>query len=233
MKAFPPFETFECITFDCYGTLIDWETGILRAVRSAFPGLTATDPQILQAYSEIEPALQQGPFQKYRDVLRGIVFELAKRFERRPTNSDVLAESLGDWEPFPDTIHALHRLRTRFKLAVISNIDDDLFAGTASRLKVPFDHVITAEQVRAYKPNPRNFQVALDRIGLGKEKVLHVAESLFHDIAPARKLGIANVWVNRRAAKTTAASKTTNVLPDLEVRTLDQLANLAVAAAPS
>jgi 2-haloacid dehalogenase len=132
-----------------------------------------------------------------------------------------LPESLKTWQPFPDTLPALRRLKSRYKLAIISNIDDDLFAASEKLLEVPFDHVVTAQQVGAYKPSLRNFEVALERMVIPRERLLHVAESLFHDVAPARRLGIASVWVNRRAAKGgVAASGTADVQPDLTVTDL-------------
>ena len=220
------FSQFQIITFDCYGTLIDWESGILKSVRAAFPGLNATDAEVLAGYSEVEPLIQSLGYMKYRQVLRQVLMEMGNRFSQKPTDPDAIANSLGDWQPFPDTVAALERLKQRYKLAIISNIDDDLFAQTARHLKVPFDQVITAEQVGSYKPTLRNFEVALERIALPKEAVLHAAESLYHDVAPARQLGIANVWVNRRGNKPAAASKSADVKPDLEVADLKSLADL-------
>jgi 2-haloacid dehalogenase len=128
----------------------------------------------------------------------------------------------------------LRRLKQRYKLAVISNIDDDLFALTAQHLEVPFDHVITAQHCRSYKPSLNNFQKALARLDLPPERVLHVAESLFHDIAPARSLGLATVWVNRRQARAgAAATRMVNVRPDLEVPDLKTLADLVESSLPS
>jgi 2-haloacid dehalogenase len=218
---------FEVITFDCYGTLIDWERGILGAVRSAFPALAKTDTEILQAYSEIEPAIQTGNYRPYREVLREILAEMSREFDRTPVFADALARSLGEWKPFPDTVPALRRLKERYKLAIISNIDDDLFAQSAAQLKVPFDYVITAQQAGSYKPALRNFELAAERMAIAKHKWLHVAESLFHDIAPANKLGIANIWVNRRGDKPASASRLSNVTPGFTVPDLKALADLS------
>src|SRR5689334_908655 len=118
------FSRIEALSFDCYGTLIDWESGIVAGVRTAFPGLAISDAEILGAYSQIEPALQAGVYQPYRTVLRGVLAELARRFGREPASSDALAESLPSWKPFPDTVLALKALRQRFRLAIVSNIDD-------------------------------------------------------------------------------------------------------------
>ena len=220
------FSGIEVITFDCYGTLIDWETGILRAVRAALPALERTDAEILEAYSEVEPTLQGGVYRKYRAILQDTLKELAQRFGQAVQNPDGLADSLGEWQPFPDTIPALTMLKERYKLAIISNVDDDLFKATAERLVVPFDFVITAEQARCYKPGARIFEMALERIGLDKARILHVAESLFHDIAHTRKLGITNVWVDRPRSRAATASQRASVEPSLVVWDLKTLAVL-------
>ena len=226
------FSRFESVSFDCYGTLIDWETGILSALRPivATHRISLSAGDLLRHYSEIEPQIQSEGYLRYRDVLRQVVERLGARLGFSPTDmeKDSLPASLKDWLPFPDTVAALRRLKTRYKLVIISNIDDYLFASSASRLEVPFDEVITAEQVGAYKPSLRNFQVAMERADLVRERWLHVAESLFHDIAPARQLGIATVWVNRRASKGgVAASGTASVQPDLTVPDLRTLADMA------
>jgi 2-haloacid dehalogenase len=152
---------------------------------------------------------------------------LATRFSV-PTarvDTEALVTSLPGWPPFADTADALARLRRHCKLGVISNIDDDLFAATASALGVPFDWVVTAEQVRAYKPSPQNFERALEVMGVPKERVLHAAQSRYHDVAPARALGIATVWVNRRAGRPGGgATAPSSAAPDLEVPDLRTLA---------
>lgn len=220
------FSRFQLITFDCYGTLIDWESGILNAVSCAFPALESCDDEILTAFSEIEPAIQSGEYKSYRLVLRETLVKMGMRFKRKPANAEALADSIKDWKPFSDSFAAVARLKKRCKVGIISNIDDDLFAATAIRLGLEFDFVITAQQVRSYKPSLRNFQVAMERTGFGAERILHVAESLFHDITPAKRLGIANVWVNRRAKGAVAASKWADVEPDLIVPDLNALADL-------
>jgi 2-haloacid dehalogenase len=216
---------FQVLTFDCYGTLIDWETGIVRAVRQVFPELPQSDAEILVLYSELEPLAQSSGFQSYRKVLRTVLAEMAARFGREVNEPDALSASIAHWVPFSDTVPALKRLQKKFRLGVISNIDNDLFASSAKRLEVSFTDVITAEQVGAYKPSLRNFEIALQRLHVTPGQILHVAESLFHDIAPARQLGIRNVWVNRRT-ESGGATRQVDVQPDFTVRTLTELADL-------
>jgi 2-haloacid dehalogenase len=225
------FGRFRIITFDCYGTLIDWEAGILGVLRSLFPALAARD--LLLAYSELEPAIQSGEYKRYRQVLHEVLAGISERFHvPLPAGQEnALADSIRHWKPFPDTVTALRRLRSKYQLAVISNIDDDLFAHSARHLEVKFDHVITAQQVGAYKPSLRNFAVAEERIGVERAQWLHAAESIFHDVVPARQLGIANVWVNRRGAKDFGATRMASATPDLEVPDLKTLAELAVGNA--
>jgi 2-haloacid dehalogenase len=224
---------FEWISFDCYGTLIDWESGILGYIRPLLraKGCDASDAQILELYSELEPRQQSGIYRGYREVLDGVMRGFARelQFEVSTAEAAGLADSIAQWKPFPDAAPGLRDLGTRFRLAVLSNIDDDLFALSARQLQVPFDLVVTAQQARSYKPSCHNFELLLNRLGTAKDKLLHAAESLYHDVAPARELGIATVWVNRRQGRAAAASKLANVKPDFEVANIQQLARLAVS----
>ncbi len=224
---------FQCLTFDCYGTLIDWESGILGALRPilAAHGRKLSDGGILELYSAIEAQLEAGPYLPYREILDAVVMKLAARLVFSPTAEQVhsLANSLPSWQPFPDTVPALRRLSERFRLAIISNTDDDLFASTARHLEVRFDPVVTAQQARSYKPSENNFRLALKRIGLPREQVLHVAQSLYHDIAPAKDLGLATVWINRRAGK--PGSGATPPAPAAADLVLPDLASLAALVA--
>ncbi len=195
------FAQFRLVSFDCYGTLIDWETGIFSALRPilAAHGKTIADSELLRLYSELESEAQQGEFHPYREVLQSVVRGFGKHLGFNPTESEArsLPDSLPNWPPFPDTIAALGKLKQRYQLAVISNVDDDLFAPTARRLQVPFDYVITAQQARAYKPSLQMFKLAQQRTGVVPGQWLHVAQSVYHDVIPARSLGISTVWVNR------------------------------------
>ncbi len=229
------FNPFQCLTFDCYGTLIDWESGILQAMETtlAAHGQPCTQDEILELYAELESEAERGEYVTYREILKRVVRGFGYRLGFSPSAQEVesLPESLKNWQPFPDTVSALKSLKTKYKLAVISNIDDDLFPSSARYLQVPFDYVVTAQQAKSYKPSLNNFRLALDRIGLPHNKVLHVAQSLYHDIAPARSLGLSTVWVNRRTGeKGWGATRPATAQPDVEVPDLESLASMALAA---
>jgi len=219
---------FEYLSFDCYGTLIDWEAGILGYLQPLLQskGCVVSDDEVLNLYSEFEPRQQQLAYRPYREILVAVVGEFARHFKIPVTReeADGLADSIRDWRPFPDTVAALRQLKRRYKLAVLSNIDDDLFALTRPKLGVDLDLVVTAQQVGSYKPSQRNFKTLLQRLPVGKERLLHVAESLYHDVVPARLLEIATVWVNRRQGRPAAATKLVDAQPDLEVPTVGALA---------
>jgi len=191
------------VTFDCYGTLIDWETGIRRAFKQALEGMGLTQTQeaeLFDLYQKEEKRIEgQMPYRKYREVLALAGSAAARRFGRNIPEklSSVLAEQLPGWEPFQDTNPALERLATEYTLGILSNVDDDLLAGTLKHFTVPFDLVVTAERVRSYKPGTEHFEEARRIIGADRGW-LHVAASLYHDIEPASRLGIKTVWVNRK-----------------------------------
>jgi 2-haloacid dehalogenase len=217
----------DIITFDCYGTLIDWETGILNALRQTIGLKPDEEAYALDLYSRIEPEIQCGAYKRYREVLREVMVRMALEFGRTivPGQEDALAYSIRNWLPFPDTVTALRRLKTKYKLGIISNIDNDLFLQTQQLLQVPFDLIVTAQQAGAYNPSHKNFELAEREGKLDRKTWLHAAESLYHDVAPTRELGIANVWVNRRQGKASAATRTSEAKPDLEMPSLAALAN--------
>jgi 2-haloacid dehalogenase len=200
MREMLPYETFDVLTFDCYGTLIDWETGLGRGLEALLGG---DRESLLASYARHEAAAEAGPYLRYREVvaqgLRGVAAEVGAE----PTEEQVaaFADGVGDWPAFPDSAEALARLKQRFRLGVITNCDDDLFARSARRLGVAFDWVVTAEQVGAYKPDERGFHEAFERIGLPRERILHVAQSLFHDHVTAKRLGLSTVWIDRRRGR--------------------------------
>ncbi len=227
------FARFGALTFDCYGTLVDWERGILdalRPMRAAHGAFVEDDDALLERFGALEAAAEKGAFKSYRDILREVAFGFGREGGFEPTAKEVetFAASVGRWPPFPDTVEALARLSRRFRLAIVSNVDDDLFAETATRLGVDFAGVVTAQQVRSYKPARAHFDEVLRRLDLPRERVLHVAQSLYHDVAPATALGFACVWVNRRAGRAGGgATVLAQAVPDLEVPDLATLAELA------
>ena len=226
------FDRFKAITFDCYGTLIDWETGLLRALRLILEthgrSEALTDRQILDLYGELEPKTQI-PYRRYRQVLAEVARGFGERlgFELANGEAESLAESLKTWQPFPDTRAALEKLKSRYKLAIISNTDDDLFAATSKHLGIKFDEVITAEQAKAYKPSAVPFRLALERLGLSRESVLHAGQSVYHDVLPAKLLGITTVLVHRRGF---GATRPIEGEPDLKVPDMQTLADLAAGS---
>ena len=223
---------FKVLTFDCYGTMIDWETGIFSALRPILAAhrKSIPDSDLLQVYSELEASAEQGEFLCYRDVLQSVVRGFGEHLGFAPTADEVhsLPQSLANWQPFPDTVEVLRKLKGRYQLAVISNVDDDLFAATAPKLGVGFDHVITAQQAGCYKPCMRIFKLAEERMGVSLDQWLHVGQSIYHDVISAQSLGIATVWVNRPSPRPGAgAAKAAAGKPDLEVPNLRALAELA------
>ena len=228
------FARFEILTFDCYGTLIDWETGILAALGRilAAHNQSIDDATLLKLYGDFEQLSEQGEFHPYREVLQSVVRRFGAELGFAPTPEQVrsLPESLATWKPWPDTVAALHQLKSRFRLAVLSNVDDDLFATTRPQLEVDFDEVITAEQAHAYKPSLKMFELALSRINAPAHRILHVAQSVYHDVVPAQSLGLATVWVDRPSARPgVGAVKFADAKPDLIVTSLAELAEAAIA----
>jgi 2-haloacid dehalogenase len=225
------FDRFQALTFDCYGTLIDWETGIWQALQPTLIGhhITIAKDKALELYGELESAVERGEYYDYKTVLRMVLEGLGSRLGFTPTPGELarFSESVKDWPAFADSAGALQALKKKCRLGIISNIDDDLFAFSARRLQVQFDWVITAQQAQSYKPALNNFHLAFERLGLPKDKILHVAQSLFHDIAPAKSLGLATVWVNRRhALGGFGATPPAQAQPDLEVPDMQTLAKM-------
>lgn len=227
------FTRFEVLTFDCYGTLINWEAGILSALRRVLSahGKKIDAATLLKLYGDFEQRSEQGVFHPYREVLESVIRQFGVELRFAPTAEEVrsLPDSLSTWQPWPDTVAALRQLKTRFRLAILSNVDDDLFALTRPQLEVDFDEVITAQQAQAYKPSLKLFELALSRIHAPAHRVLHVGQSIYHDVIPAQALGLATVWVNRPSARPgVGAVKAAEAKPDLTVSTLAELAAAAV-----
>jgi 2-haloacid dehalogenase len=227
------YDRFDALTFDCYGTLIDWETGLAAAFRPilAAHGVEATDDEVLAAYASHEAAAAAGPYMRYRDVLAVALRGVAQDFGFEPSAAEVEAfsGSVVDWPAFPDSADALRALKRRYRLGVITNCDDDLFAASNRKLEVEFDWIVTAEQVGSYKPDERNFHVAFERLGLPRERILHVAQSLYHDHVTAKRLGLTTVRIDRRGDRQgSGATPVADAAPD---EVFPDMAAFAAAAA--
>ena len=218
----------QVLTFDCYGTLIDWETGISGALSLllAKHGLTIDAKSLLQMYAKHELTERNKPYQSYRILLRNVVTSIFSEFKLKASTNeqDFLSQSIESWPPFTDTVKSLNFLQKKYKLGVISNIDNDLFETSYSKMQIPFNWIVTAEQAQSYKPNLAPFTLALETIPYPKENILHVAESNYHDIAPAKHLGIKTVWIRRQEISNATLSSSIN--PDMEIRDLEHLCTL-------
>ena len=211
---------FDVITFDCYGTLIDWEAGIAAAFRAvaAESGAAIEPESVLSAYARIEPEVESEDFRSYREVL----METSRRVATHlgwaipPHRAAFLPESLPAWPPFPDTNEALLQLSIAgHRLGILSNVDDDLLTQTCRHFSIPFDFAITAQQVRSYKPGHAHFLAARERVA--GSPWLHAARSFFHDVVPAAEVGIPVAWINRKGEKPLAGDVAPTVeLPDLQ-----------------
>ena len=200
---------FKVMTFDCYGTLIDWESGIYNALGAlaAKSARAIARDQMMESFARHESAQEQEtPAMPYSQLLSVVHRRLAKEWRVPATNeeSNVFGASIPDWPEFPDSVDALRYLKQHYKLVLLSNVDRISFRSSNSRLKVAFDAVYTAQDIESYKPNPRNFEYMLGRLkedfGLEKRDILHTAQSLFHDHAPAKNIGLASAWIDRRHA---------------------------------
>ncbi len=224
---------FDALTFDCYGTLIDWERGILEILRpwADRNGLTVADEQLLAVFARAEAEVEsRPPFRAYTEILRLVMAEIASAFGLTASLSecDEFADSVGGWPPFPDTVAALRELRDRYRLIVVSNVDHRSFSATQRLLGSPFHAAVLAEDVGAYKPDHAMFHRAVETaadLGVSRERILHVAQSLYHDHVPAAALGIPSVWVDRRAGRPGGATKTPDraVHPALTVSSMAEL----------
>lgn len=229
------FGRIEAMTFDTYGTLIDWERGMLDALQPVLAphDVDASEDDLLENYARHEAEIEAGAYRTYRDVLaasvRGLCADLG--VDPEPAAVAEFAGSVGAWPAFRDTAPALRRLAAGYRLGVITNCDDDLFAQSNRRLGVTFEWVVTAQQAGSYKPDPGNFELALRRIGLPPDRIVHVAQSLFHDHVPAKALGMTTVWIDRRHDMTGfGATPPASASPDLTVADLHTLAELATAS---
>ncbi|RDD61753.1 HAD-IA family hydrolase [Ferruginivarius sediminum] len=197
---------FDALTFDVYGTLIDWETGIAEALTpwAESAGLAVTRADLVAAFGRFESKRQQeNPETRYPEVLELVFEDIARSFgvEPRPADAAEFGESVGNWPAFPDSAEALAYLARHYRLGVISNVDRASFVASNRKLGVDFDIIVTAEDAGAYKPNLKPFHMALERlseIGVGFDRLLHTAQSLFHDHAPGKELGLTTCWIDRQ-----------------------------------
>jgi len=226
------FGRFDALTFDCYGTLIDWEAGLTAALRTILElrGAHPDIDELLERYAGFEADAERPPYRRYREVLATAANATCATYGIEPTAEELarFGGSVADWPAFEDSAAALARLKTRFGLGVLTNCDDDLFAASNERLGVEFDWIVTAQQVGGYKPDQRNFEVLFERVGLPRGRILHVAQSLFHDHVPAKALGLTTVWIDRRHGRAGAgATPPAAATPDL---TFPDMASFAAAA---
>jgi 2-haloacid dehalogenase len=226
---------FKALTFDCYGTLIDWETGICAAIGPWLErqGVSATREQILAAFAEAEaPQQAASPDLPYPELLARVHGVLAQRFGLAldAARAQAFGRSIRDWPAFADSADALAYLKRHYRLVILSNVDRASVAHSARRLGVEFDAVFTAEDIGSYKPDPRNFEYMLARLaeqGIAREQILHTAESLYHDHIPAKRFGLATCWIHRRAGQSghgATRPPEVDVTPDFRFATLGEMA---------
>ena len=229
-------QDFKALTFDCYGTLIDWESGILAAFGPwrKRTGVTADDNRLLELFAEAESRIQaEQPAILYPDALALGLQRIGEKLNAPATAEETreFGQSVKDWPAFPDSAAALAYLKQHYKLVVLSNIDRASFAHSNKKLGVTFDAVVTAQDVGSYKPAPAHFEVGLEtlaKMGVPKDKILHTAQSLFHDHVPGKKIGLTTMWINRRAGKSGggATMPVGAVKPDGEVPSMAALVEM-------
>ncbi|MGF6506481.1 haloacid dehalogenase type II [Paraburkholderia sp. 32] len=228
---------FDTLTFDCYGTLIDWESGILEGLRPLLERARTplTRDEVLEAHARHESSQQNfTPAKRYQELLPIVYKRMAEEWGLSYTHEECVAygQSIGNWPAFADSALALQYLKKHYKLVILSNIDNESFTFSNARLQVEFDAVITAEDVGSYKPSPRNFEYMLQKLdqrGIKKEKILHTAESLFHDHKPANEFGLASCWIYRRHSQPGfGATMNPGSQPDIDFR-FDSMADFVDA----
>ena len=218
---------FKALTFDCYGTLIDWESGMVKALEPLTSRVKRplSRDDILEAHARHESSQQTTtPAMRYSDVLAVVYKRLAEEWGVSAPLSEckTYGGSIKDWPAFPDTVDALQYLKQHYKLVILSNIDNESFMHSNARLKVEFDAIYTAEDIGSYKPSPRNFEYMLSKLAtlkVDKGDILHTAESLFHDHVPANQFGLASCWIHRRhAASGFGATMAPSLMPRHDFR---------------
>lgn len=221
------YQKIRLLSFDCYGTLIDWKESVLSILESFFKDtpLSFSREELFRAFLEADRKMISVSFLPYREILAQVIELMAEdlRFSLDPASRYLLSDRFSEWKPFPDTVRSLKQLKEKFQLAIISNVDDELFSVSNKLLEVEFDFIVTAQQIGSYKPDHRNFKQALEVFNIEKQEHLHVAQSIYHDIIPANQLGLNKVWVNRYGEP-----ERTDPLeyPDLEVPDLQSLVKI-------
>lgn len=228
---------FSALTFDCYGTLIDWETGISEALGTwaRSRGVAAEDADLLATFGGFESKHQAAtPDALYPEILAATLRDIGAHFGTEPTTAEQIAfgRSVQDWPAFPDSAESLAYLKRHYKLVIVSNIDRESFRLSNVKLEVEFDHIITAQDIGTYKPAPGHFTRMLadmEEMGVGKEQILHTAQSLFHDHVPAKQFGLTTMWINRQAGNDGQGATpvpSTSVEPDFEVPSMAAMVEL-------
>jgi 2-haloacid dehalogenase len=214
----PKLKDITWVTTDCYGTLIDWEKGILDAftAEASRDGLSFDEQALIDRFLEVQAEVMAGSYELYAEVLRRTAVKVAGEigWELEPSRAQFLPDSVGSWQPFREANAAMDRLAKRYDIGIVSNIDDKLLGVSRRHLRTDLDLVVTAQQVRSYKPDPAHFKEAARRIG-GKKGWLHIASGYASDVAPLLKMNVPVIWVNRRGEKLEGRKK-----PDAEVKTL-------------
>ncbi|MBI4469682.1 MAG: HAD hydrolase-like protein [Acidobacteria bacterium] len=207
----------ETLTFDCYGTLIDWEKGIAEAFQfeASHDGVDLEPEKLIETYMAEETAVELASYKPYREVLAETALRVASKlgWNLPPGRADFLSESLPGWTPFPDANPALERLQHRFRLGLLSNVDDDLLEATLRHFHVPFELIVTASQVKSYKPRVGHFIEAQRRAG--SSRLYHAAQSYYHDIVPCHAMGIGSFWINRKDEELPGEAEPTVEVPNL------------------
>ena len=228
---------FKALTFDCYGTLIDWESGMVEGLEplTSRAGRVLSRDEILEAHGRHESAQQAyTPGKVYRDLLPIVYRRLAEEWGVSVAWAECLAygQSVKDWPAFPDTTKALQYLKKHYKLVILSNVDNESFSASNEKLQVDFDAIYTAEDIGSYKPADRNFDYMLAKLsdlGIEKHEILHTAESMFHDHAPANRHGLTSCWIYRRKDQEGfGATMNPGDMPKYDFR-FDSMADLAKA----
>ncbi len=217
MRRRPDPDSIYALTFDCYGTLIDWRRGVERAAH-AIESLARCDiARLVQARERLEREIQRGPYERYDDILASSVVSAAQEQGVTVSAEDArrFSESMSTWPPFAETSQAASRLATRFQLAILSNVETRVLGASVRLIDAPFEALITAEQLASYKPAAAHFDAAIEQLGLVPEQILHVAASLYHDVRPASARGFHVAWVNRDAEPLPTDVAIDWIVPDL------------------